>query len=1142
MDLNVNKALPASGVPSSRPINVPTPPASSEPSSPPRRTLFTSIGEALRSVRFGKQPVSHTMRPLQSGEEHALISFERHARDCPTCSNIHKVYVEGHNLCSDGYGLGQLVLQYLYMEADQSVYSTNLDGGRRVRVEIPTEFPFSWELLETVERSFRHANRGQPFVSPNQPWPGPGDQRLRPEALPPGVTVYEADVTLPVITEAEKATAAVHVWSDTGNLWEPLQQSQCSIYLFPGRVRVFARDPETEIHPPAPQLSLELTPQVLIERSTSSDITVDRARTFSESVVKSASKFLFTCEGPMECEMLFQRLKHMAQNSPKHSEQQSEQELSEFVQPRTGVVPDEFWVCGKCNAGHLTHLIHKTCAACGHPRDHCCVGPGERFPRPTEPPTSNESTSLSPPSTGFRRKSDTGLTKIRGSGHSSIGQGASATMIEEEGAFDLDSSDAMRVRGPALTLLGQRVLAYLRALPQTNAGLYTHDLAAALDADVADIERVTEHLKALNLIHPVFGHIQAWAATDKPDSLPALTQQPSYRESKHIHDEEEPSESESEPNLSPELPPSQGVDVLLSDLSNIDITRRSRRSFEEHRHLALPSPPAGAASDIEPRGLSTSNIHKYFRYFDPAADISPHHPDFHSSAPSSAASGARWTIIDRRLVSAKVLKDAGEQFADTDAGFLVRRILTKEEILGYAEKTGQRSHQRERSSSPTPAPQTKESKQDIDLSTPELSTINLGDYVTYVDRPGERPPSEARSRERRTSTGVSSSYDRPALAGYADALRNPDRGHLASLLMSPDPHWTKIDRRLVNSQALEEANEQFRYGKDEQTIIVHRMLTPAAIMKLAERTREIRRGKDEWGAVAERALEAGSRSKPEDGNALKDQGTVGQEKKEDQLKAEVEKDLSEADFGSRTIESALGSEKALERQGISGLSTINISDYATYLDSPIQLHHAEPRRGGPSSRRLSTGYFDPSDSSGLAAASQSETAYPEARIRNVHARRSSPDSFDDALGYSAPYSGEPGTDPASSGHRAMSPSREEHVPRMPDIERTRPPPSHSSGGTDIRAVRQRERELEEEEDEHVVVRRIHRPLSSTPEFGRWTQIDRKFVSRRALQEAGETFDEVDDSLVVHRGLTSEELMKLAERTKEIRSGARGRWG
>lgn len=54
----------------------------------------------------------------------------------------------------------------------------------------------------------------------------------------------------------------------------------------------------------------------------------------------------------------------------------------------------------------------------------------------------------------------------------------------------------------------------------------------------------------------------------------------------------------------------------------------------------------------------------------------------------------------------------------------------------------------------------------------------------------------------------------------------------------PGARWTKIDRRLVNPEALEKSNERFEERQD--FVIVLRVLTKEEIQKLADRTRDIR--------------------------------------------------------------------------------------------------------------------------------------------------------------------------------------------------------------------------------------------------------------------------------------------------------------
>ncbi|KAL5120839.1 hypothetical protein ACEQ8H_001320 [Pleosporales sp. CAS-2024a] len=78
---------------------------------------------------------------------------------------------------------------------------------------------------------------------------------------------------------------------------------------------------------------------------------------------------------------------------------------------------------------------------------------------------------------------------------------------------------------------------------------------------------------------------------------------------------------------------------------------------------------------------------------------------------------------------------------------------------------------------------------------------------------------------------------REGVAPHKDALKGKD--------IPIGARWTRIDRRLVNPEALEEAKERFEERMD--CVIVLRVLTKSEIQKLADRTRKIReRREDEY--------------------------------------------------------------------------------------------------------------------------------------------------------------------------------------------------------------------------------------------------------------------------------------------------------
>jgi hypothetical protein len=112
-----------------------------------------------------------------------------------------------------------------------------------------------------------------------------------------------------------------------------------------------------------------------------------------------------------------------------------------------------------------------------------------------------------------------------------------------------------------------------------------------------------------------------------------------------------------------------------------------------------------------------------------------------------------------------------------------------------------------------------------------------GKSVTIVDPPKEERSAAPRGILRKPTTKFPEDPDpiREGVAPHKSALKGKD--------IPVDARWTKIDRRLVNPGALEEAKERFEERMD--CVIVLRVLTKQEIQKLADRTREIRetRGK-----------------------------------------------------------------------------------------------------------------------------------------------------------------------------------------------------------------------------------------------------------------------------------------------------------
>lgn len=113
-------------------------------------------------VAFHSNPVQDICRPTSEKENSALYDFEYHARSCPDCHHPYKVYKEHHRLCPTGHQFAQDVAIYLY-NVDGETYSA-CDAYMRVRVEVPTSFVETRELLKAMEKSLKSRSRSN-FVS-----------------------------------------------------------------------------------------------------------------------------------------------------------------------------------------------------------------------------------------------------------------------------------------------------------------------------------------------------------------------------------------------------------------------------------------------------------------------------------------------------------------------------------------------------------------------------------------------------------------------------------------------------------------------------------------------------------------------------------------------------------------------------------------------------------------------------------------------------------------------------------------------------------------------------------------------------------------------------------------------------------------
>jgi hypothetical protein len=122
------------------------------------------------------------------------------------------------------------------------------------------------------------------------------------------------------------------------------------------------------------------------------------------------------------------------------------------------------------------------------------------------------------------------------------------------------------------------------------------------------------------------------------------------------------------------------------------------------------------------------------------------------------------------------------------------------------------------------------------LALIEPTTDRDGNRVRIVSPPRDSPP-PVKSILRKPTEKFPEDPNpiREGVAPLKDAKNSKD--------VPPGARWTKIDRRLVNPEALKEAKERFEERMD--CVIVLRVLTKEDIQKLADRTDEIRRARED---------------------------------------------------------------------------------------------------------------------------------------------------------------------------------------------------------------------------------------------------------------------------------------------------------
>ncbi|KAJ4349199.1 hypothetical protein N0V95_004782 [Ascochyta clinopodiicola] len=201
---------------------------------------------------------------------------------------------------------------------------------------------------------------------------------------------------------------------------------------------------------------------------------------------------------------------------------------------------------------------------------------------------------------------------------------------------------------------------------------------------------------------------------------------------------------------------------------------------------------------------------------------------------------------------------ADRQDSDSDGGRERRRRHDR----GDRERSRSRSRgrdERSRASPPSQAP-SRYNDRDLVVEPESLDKLNPdapGKSVQIVvPRKDQSPPIKGILRKPTEKFPEDPEPIREGVAPHKDSLKGKD--------IPVGARWTRIDRKLVNPEALERAKERFEERQD--CVIVLRVLTKEEIQKLADKTKQIREEREEEYERERRDRDRSRHRKDKDGD------------------------------------------------------------------------------------------------------------------------------------------------------------------------------------------------------------------------------------------------------------------------------------
>lgn len=149
----------------------------------------------VRQVGFASIPATYSRLP-RDDELFVMKAFANHCSHCDQCAHPYENHLRSKPLCSKGHQRAVDVAQYLFNKAGKAFSVVDLNGNKRMQVEIPVDCAVVRDLLKAMERGLR-LRRDPPLKSYDETYYVPSRRPQReyeyrePKYLPRKLEVVE---------------------------------------------------------------------------------------------------------------------------------------------------------------------------------------------------------------------------------------------------------------------------------------------------------------------------------------------------------------------------------------------------------------------------------------------------------------------------------------------------------------------------------------------------------------------------------------------------------------------------------------------------------------------------------------------------------------------------------------------------------------------------------------------------------------------------------------------------------------------------------------------------------------------------------------------------------------------------------------